>query len=169
MRGQDHPRLRRWLAALALGVATAAGARAAPFVDAARGPTPIDQTSTPPRLLNQVNDDRRLPRNYRYQPPVIPHRIDGYQVDRNFNKCMDCHARERSAFTQAVPVSRTHYVDRDGRVLDRISSRRYFCKQCHVAQEPVEPLVRNGFRGDAGDATPLPAPAVAGSGPSPGR
>jgi cytochrome c-type protein NapB len=41
-------------------------------------------------------------------------------------------------------------------VLDRISTRRYFCKQCHVAQENVPPLVGNGFRGDAADAAAAP-------------
>ena len=120
----------------------------APFVDAMRGPAPITATTEPPRLGNAVNDDKRLPRNYAMQPPIIPHRIDGYQVDKNFNKCLDCHAREKTAFSQAIPVSATHYIDRSGKVLDHISTRRYFCKQCHVAQEHVPPLVGNGFRGD---------------------
>ena len=140
---------------LVLGLAMLASfafAWAAPLVDAARGPTAITATTEPPRLGNAVNDDNRLKRNYSYQPPIIPHRIDGYQVDKNFNKCLDCHAREKTAFSQAIPVSETHYVDRDGKVLARISTRRYFCKQCHVAQEPVAPLVGNSFRGDPSDA-----------------
>ena len=131
-------------------------AQAEPFVDAMRGPTAITATTEPPRLGNQVNDDNRLRRNYSYQPPVIPHRIDGYQVDKNFNKCLDCHARERTAFSQAIPVSETHYIDRSGKVLDHISTRRYFCQQCHVAQEGVPPLVGNGFRGDRADAASAP-------------
>ena len=131
-------------------------AQAAPFVDAMRGPTAITATTEPPRLGNQVNDDNRLRRNYSYQPPVIPHRIDGYQVDKNFNKCLDCHARERTAFSQAIPVSETHYIDRSGKVLPHISTRRYFCQQCHVAQEGVPPLVGNGFRGDRADAASAP-------------
>lgn len=130
--------------------------QAAPFVDAARGQTPIDKETSPPRLLNQVNDDQRLKRNYSYQPPIIPHRIDGYQVDKNFNKCLDCHAREKTTFSQAIPVSETHYIDRSGKVLDHISTRRYFCKQCHVAQEPVAPLVGNSFKGDPADAASAP-------------
>lgn len=134
----------------------AALAQAAPFMDAARGRTPIDQETSPPRLGNQVNDDHRLPRNYSQQPPVIPHRIDGYQVDKNFNKCLDCHARERTTVSQAIPVSATHYIDRSGKRLDHISTRRYFCKQCHVAQEPVQPLVGNRFRGDPADAASAP-------------
>lgn len=139
-------------------LACAPHALAAPFIDAMRGPVAITATTEPPRLGNQVNDDERLKRNYRYQPPVIPHRIDGYQVDKNFNKCLDCHARDKTAFSQAVPVSPTHYADRSGKVLDHISTRRYFCKQCHVAQENVPQLVGNGFRGDLADVVSTPSP-----------
>ena len=142
---------------VALLALTLLGAQAAPLVDAARGRTPIVQETTPPRLTNQVNDDTRLKRNFSQQPPVIPHRVDGYQVDKNFNKCLDCHARERTTFSNAIPVSPTHYIDRSGKTLDRISTRRYFCKQCHVAQEPVAPLVGNSFRGDPADAASAPA------------
>ena len=127
--------------------ALAGAADPAPLVDAARGRTPIMGTTEPPRLANNVNDDARQPRNYEKQPPVIPHRVDGYQIDRNFNKCLDCHARAKSTFSGAIPVSATHYMDRNGKVLDQISSRRYFCNQCHVPQEPVKPLVGNIFKG----------------------
>ena len=53
-------------------------------------------------------------RAFAMQPPTIPHKIDGYQVDRNANKCMSCHARTRIEETQAMPISITHYMDRDG-------------------------------------------------------
>jgi len=136
-----------------------ASAASAAFFDAMRGTVPIDKTTEPPRLTNWVNDDNRLPRNFSLQPPVIPHRVDGYQVDRNFNKCLDCHARGKTEFTQAVPVSETHYIDRNGKILDHVSTRRYFCQQCHVAQEPLRPLVGNAFKGDPDDHTP-PVPFV---------
>ena len=140
-------------ALLPLGVALAQNA---PFFDPARGKTPIPEATKPPLLRNAVNDDNRPTRNYSLQPPIIPHRVDGYQVTKDFNKCLDCHAREKTSFSQAVPVSATHYIDRNGKTLDRISTRRYFCKQCHVAQENVPPLVGNGFRGDPADAAPAP-------------
>ena len=134
-------------AALWLGAAAQAADPARPgFTDAMRGPVPIDQPTQPPRLGNAVNDDMRPERNYTMQPPIIPHRVDGYQVDRNFNKCLDCHAREKTEFSHAVPVSSTHYRDRDGKVLQHVSTRRYFCQQCHVAQDAVRPLVGNGFQ-----------------------
>jgi cytochrome c-type protein NapB len=116
-------------------------------VDAMRGPVPIPDATRPPLLGNAVNDDVRRPRSYDLQPPTIPHRVDGYQVDKNFNKCLDCHARAKTDFSQAIPVSSTHYIDRSGKVLDHVSTRRYFCMQCHIAQDPVRPLVGNSFRG----------------------
>ena len=147
------------LAAALAAAAAACWAQAASaptgFIDAARGPVPIMQSTDPPRLGNAINNDRRLPRNYDMQPPIIPHRVDGYQVDKNFNKCLDCHARDKTAMSLAVPVSATHYIDRNGKVLDRISTRRYFCQQCHVAQEDAPPLVVNRFQGlGAADARP---------------
>jgi cytochrome c-type protein NapB len=141
--------------------AAPAASHAAPagFVDAMRGNVPIPEATKPPRLTNWVNDDNRTPRNFSLQPPVIPHRVDGYQVDRNFNKCLDCHARAKTEFSQAVPVSETHYIDRSGKLLDHVSTRRYFCQQCHVAQEPLRPLVGNVFKGDPADNEP-PVPFV---------
>jgi nitrate reductase (cytochrome), electron transfer subunit len=136
----------RALAAALLALA-AALAWAEPLVDAMRGATPILEATQPPRLSNWVNDDNRMPRNFAQQPPVIPHRVDGYQIDKNFNKCLDCHARGKTELSNAVPVSATHYKNRDGKMLDHVSTRRYFCQQCHVAQDPVRPLVGNSFRG----------------------
>ncbi|MDR6214413.1 cytochrome c-type protein NapB [Paracidovorax wautersii] len=131
---------------LAAGVAGAQQQPSRTFTDAARGPTPILETTKPPLLGNSVNDDLRRTRNYAMQPPVIPHRVDGYQVDKNFNKCMDCHARGKTDVSQAIPVSITHYMDRDGNVLGQVSTRRYFCMQCHVSQENARPIVNNTFQ-----------------------
>ena len=136
--------MRALLAALLALAAAAAWAQ--PLVDSMRGATPILEATQPPRLSNSVNDDNRMPRNYAQQPPVIPHRVDGYQIDKNFNKCLDCHARGKTEVSLAVPVSSTHYVNREGKVLAQVSTRRYFCMQCHVAQEPARPLVGNSFR-----------------------
>lgn len=133
------------LFALGMAMAWSPAAVAEAFYDSARGPTPIMQESKPPVLGNAVNDDVRRTRNYTWQPPTIPHRVDGYQVDKNFNKCMDCHSRSKAEVSQAVPVSVTHYMDRDGNMLGQVSTRRYFCQQCHVAQDAVRPLVGNTF------------------------
>jgi cytochrome c-type protein NapB len=119
---------------------------AADTIDAMRGATPVGEETNPPLLAPVENNDVRRQRAYSMQPPTIPHKIDGYQVDRNFNRCLDCHARERTQETQAVPLSVTHYMNRDGNVLAEVSPRRYFCIQCHVPQADAKPLVGNSFR-----------------------
>jgi cytochrome c-type protein NapB len=115
-------------------------------VDPMRGPTPVGETTRPPVMATTENNDVRRQRAYSMQPPTIPHKIDGYQVDRKFNRCLDCHARERTQETQAVPLSVTHYMNRDGNVLAEVSPRRYFCIQCHVPQVDAKPLVTNTFK-----------------------
>jgi cytochrome c-type protein NapB len=131
----------------AAGLAQAQAPAKAPsgMVDAMRGPVPLDKSTTPPPLVNQENKDMRRTRAFAMQPPTIPHRIDGYQVDKSANRCMFCHARTRIEESRAIPVSPTHYMDRDGTMRGDISPRRYFCTQCHVPQDEVKPLVANRY------------------------
>ncbi len=105
----------------------------------------LDTEQRPPGIAKVENNDIKRKRNYPMQPPTIPHKIDQYQVDLNANKCMSCHSRRQTADSQAPMVSVTHYQDRDGNFLADISSRRYFCNQCHVVQETVQPLLTNEF------------------------
>lgn len=115
------------------------------LVDAMRGPTPVGDEAKAPLLYPTENKDIRRTRNYTMQPPTIPHKIDGYQLDKDFNRCMFCHARTKTEETGAIPVSITHYMDRDNNVLAEVSPRRYFCTQCHVPQADAKPLVGNSF------------------------
>src|SRR5437773_633450 len=66
-----------------------------------RGPAALDQEGKAPAMPKMTNDDIRKGRAFAMQPPLIPHQIENYQIDRNFNKCMTCHARERVAESQA--------------------------------------------------------------------
>ncbi|GAB3553299.1 nitrate reductase cytochrome c-type subunit [Noviherbaspirillum agri] len=118
---------------------------AADLQDKMRGATPLDQTTQPPPLVNPDNSDVRRSRNYAMQPPVVPHKIEGYQLDKNANRCMMCHARTRTQESQAPMISVTHFMDRDGNFLAELSPRRYFCLQCHVPQANLNPLVNNQF------------------------
>jgi nitrate reductase (cytochrome), electron transfer subunit len=110
-----------------------------------RGTTPLDKEPTAPLMPNTVNDDIRKGRAFAMQPPVIPHQIENYQVDKNHNKCMTCHGRDRVADSQAPMVSVTHFMDRDSNFRSEISPRRYFCTQCHVAQMDVKVPIENTF------------------------
>ena len=91
------------------------------------------------------NTSEKEVRNYPEQPPVIPHSIEGYQIDINGNKCLSCHARARTGELQAPMVSITHFMDRDGQFLASVSPRRFFCTSCHVPQNVVKPPITNDF------------------------
>lgn len=129
---------------LLLGLAPALSS-AIDFQDRLRGQTALDQTTQPPQLVNPDNSDVRRSRNYAMQPPVVPHKIEGYQLDKNANRCMMCHARTRTQESQAPMISVTHFMNRDGNFLAELSPRRYFCLQCHVPQANLNPLVNNQF------------------------
>lgn len=130
-------------------------------IDAIRRGVPIDQEGAPPPMARVENADIKRVRAYPMQPPTIPHAIDGYQVDKNSNRCMLCHARANAATFQAPPVSVTHYMDRDDQFLATISPRRYFCNQCHVVQTDAKPLVANNFQDIDSVIATTPAAPVA--------
>jgi cytochrome c-type protein NapB len=135
---------RRVLVATALALVSSIAA--AQLVDAMRGPTPLTEEPRPPPMANQENKDVRRNRAFPMQPPTIPHRIDGYQVDKSFNRCLSCHSRMRIEESRAIPIPATHYMDRDGTLRGDVSPRRYFCTQCHVPQDEVSPLVGNNYQ-----------------------
>ena len=93
------PALRGWVALASLcllaGTATIANAATDALTDPLRGSTPILDESQPPPLQNQENKDVRRVRSHPMQPPTIPHKIDGYQLDKSVNRCLFCHARTR--------------------------------------------------------------------------
>ena len=110
-----------------------------------RGTTPLEKEPAAPVMPRMVNDDIRKGRAFAMQPPVIPHQIENYQVDKNFNKCMTCHGRGRVPESQAMMVGVTHFMDREGNFRSEISPQRYFCTQCHVPQMEVKAPLENTF------------------------
>lgn len=115
-------------------------------IDAIRRGAPVNQEIAPPSMARVENADIKRNRAYPMQPPTIPHAIDNYQIDKNSNRCLLCHARANADKFQAPPVSVTHYMDRNDQFLATISPRRYFCNQCHVVQTDARPLVANTFK-----------------------
>jgi nitrate reductase (cytochrome), electron transfer subunit len=136
---------RAWIAWAGAVLTLAAATGAADNLDQLRGPAPLTEEAEPPRMAPVENRDLRRARNYPEQPPTIPHKIEGYQIDLNANRCLACHSRATTGESQAPMVSITHFMDRDGQFLAAVSPRRYFCNQCHVPQHEVEPPVGNDF------------------------
>jgi nitrate reductase (cytochrome), electron transfer subunit len=131
---------------LAAVIAAGTGTLAAQTVSSGlRGATPLNDEGPAPPMTPMRNTAEREVRNYPEQPPVIPHSIDGYQIDLQSNKCLSCHARARTAESQAPMVSITHFMDRDGQFLASVSPRRFFCTECHVPQNVTNPPVSNDF------------------------
>jgi cytochrome c-type protein NapB len=110
-----------------------------------RGSADLLDNAAAPRMANEQNDDQRRTRDYPMAPPTVPHKIDGYQIDLNVNKCLSCHNRQRVADSQAPMISVTHFMNRDGNFLADVSPNRYFCTQCHASQLEVKPLLINEF------------------------
>lgn len=104
----------------------------------------------PSNTFKQERDRAPLDRDFVQQPPLIPHTIKGYNITKNFNKCLDCHAWARAKETGATKISVTHFKDREGQELSSVSPRRYFCNQCHVPQSDAKPLVGNTFKPGTG-------------------
>jgi cytochrome c-type protein NapB len=121
-----------------------AGIVGAAEVKSLRGAGSIDEKSAPPQIFS-TNEGGRLERNFRQQPPLIPHRIDKYEIDLKVNQCMRCHDWPGNADSGAPKISETHYVNRDGVALDHVARTRWFCTQCHVPQADAPALVGNNF------------------------
>ncbi len=103
----------------------------------------VDSTNIVDEIHKQ--DTRRFVRNYRQQPPLIPHSIDQHQIDLRTNECLACHDWTNAGDRGAPTLSMTHYLDREGEQLDRVAGTRWFCNQCHVPQVNAPALVNNEF------------------------
>lgn len=129
--------------ALAAAIAAVPAAVAADVVSL-RGTVEIDELDAKPELYG-VTEGKAFGRAYRQQPPLIPHRIDKYEVDLKTNQCLSCHDWPFNTEFGAPKVSETHYVDRAGNRLDNVARTRWFCIQCHVPQMDAPELVNNTF------------------------
>jgi cytochrome c-type protein NapB len=110
------------------------------------GEAALEQTNATPETFKQSTPADGFGRVYRQQPPLVPHKIDGYQVTADNNACMSCHDWPGNVQAKAPKISETHYVDRQGVRLDKVAGTRYFCQQCHVPQADAKPLVSNSFQ-----------------------
>ncbi len=116
-------------------------------IESLRGDTALDGTANKAGKHKLVVEEGGFERNFKLQPPLIPHSIDKYQINLKNNGCMKCHSEKAYVKENAPKVGDSHYVTRDGKTLDTISSRRYFCNQCHVPQVGDNPLVENTYEG----------------------
>ena len=135
-----------YLTALVVSAIMCIGAVAvAQEVQSLRGETAIDEASLTPEL-HQLSTTGRFSRNYRQQPPLIPHKTGGYEINKKVNQCLRCHDWPGNVEAKAPKISETHYTNREGIALDQVARSRWFCNQCHVPQVVSPPLVGNSFQ-----------------------
>jgi cytochrome c-type protein NapB len=107
----------------------------------------IQEMSTTPEKRKVEVVKGGIERSYEQQPPLIPHEIEKYELNLRTNGCLKCHSEATAEKENTKPTPESHFLDRDGNKLDKLSSRRYFCNQCHAVQMKGEPLVENTFEG----------------------
>ena len=111
-----------------------------------RGATALDENSVEPEMKNWQLDRDPIPRDHVKQPPLIPHKIQGYKINLKYNKCMSCHSWTNYKEANATKISQTHFEDRENNVTGNVAARRYFCTHCHLPQVNAKPLVENTFQ-----------------------
>ncbi len=114
-------------------------------IQSLRGAAGIEDESAAPVIKHWAPDQEPIERDYVQQPPLVPHSVEGYKINRKSNKCLTCHSWTRYKEAGATKISQTHFADRDENVLANIAPRRYFCDQCHVPQRDAKPRVKNTF------------------------
>ncbi len=111
-----------------------------------RGDLALDADSAKTEMQNWQLDRDPIPRDHVKQPPLIPHKIQGYKINLKFNKCMSCHSWTKYKEADATKISQSHFEDRDNNVMANVAARRYFCTQCHVPQSNARPIVENTYQ-----------------------
>ncbi len=110
-----------------------------------RGASNLDAPANAIEKLEQKKVEGGFERSWDLQPPSIPHDIEKDRISLKENTCMKCHSKENFEKEKAPEIGESHYTARDGTTLDKPSSRRYFCSQCHTPQADAAPLVENTF------------------------
>jgi cytochrome c-type protein NapB len=141
--GNDMKKILFSLSLLVLVFALTATVSAGEKYKSLRGGTNITGPSNAPETMDWEPEESPIARTFVHQPPLIPHPVEEYDMSISDNDCLDCHGDEDSG---APMPHDSHYTDRDGGATEGVSSRWYFCTQCHVGQVDVKPLVKNTFQ-----------------------
>lgn len=132
---------------IALLALAPAGTADADAVSSLRGPLALESQKSPPPVYKLKLDQEKFARNYKTQPPLIPHKVAKYRINLKANRCIKCHGKANYKDEEAPMIGVSHFMDTDGKEGKKINMSRYFCTQCHVAQADAKPLVANTFKG----------------------
>lgn len=112
-----------------------------------RGVHAINELSETPLTAKVILPEKGIhPRDIPHQPPLIPHKTDKTRISLMKNQCLGCHGKLEFKEVGATEIGKNHYINRAGETLGHISTRYYFCTQCHAPQENLKPLIKNDFQ-----------------------
>ncbi len=112
-----------------------------------RGSRTVDDLSMTPARAGVILPDEGLhERSYEGQPPMVPHKVKPERISLKNNQCLECHSDLNYKDLKATKIHDSHFVNRAGERLGSVSTRFYFCTQCHAQQIDKTPLVTNNFR-----------------------
>ncbi len=114
-------------------------------VTSLRGGNALDNDAKSFEPKKQVIKEGGFDRSWDLQPPSIPHSIEKDKISLTGNTCMKCHSKANFEKEKAPEIGESHYKDRNDKVLEKVSARRWFCNQCHTPQVDTAPLVENSF------------------------
>ncbi len=135
------------LAAFGLLLITGNTVTAKEDIASLRGTTDLSGPSLKAVKQKVISQEGGFERSYKQQPPMVPHKVDKYKITLKNNGCMKCHSKKNYKKEKSPMVGESHFLSRDGKKLQKVSSRRYFCDQCHAIQIDAKPLVKNEFDG----------------------
>ncbi len=123
------------------------GTAMADAVTSLRGPVALETQKAPAPVYKLKLDEEKIARNFKSQPPLIPHKVAKYKINLKANRCIKCHGKANYKEEEAPLIGVSHFMDNNGKEGKKINMSRYFCTQCHVAQADTKPLVANTFMG----------------------
>ena len=90
-----------------------------------------------------------ITRNFKEEPPLIPHSIDGFEeITATGNACLDCHISDQFNGKKMPRVGPSHLRKPAlAGAAPELDMQRWQCNSCHVAQTDAKPLIGNDFKG----------------------
>jgi len=94
--------------------------------------------------------NKRIPRTYDNQPPMIPHDISELPIiTQGENVCISCHMPDVASSVGAIPIPKSHLTNlrKMEDLKGELYQGRWNCTQCHAPQAMLDPAVMNKFKG----------------------
>jgi len=123
-----------------------------------------------------AGSSKRFDRAFENAPPMISHDVEGMlPIKIGNNACTGCHMPDVAPSMKATPIPPSHFasfrpvtaIGADGKItkegnavnntsdfktvahkLNKLSTARFNCSQCHAPQSDIKPLVKNNFTPD---------------------